>query len=277
MESKVSHYDKVQEIVGILRSKGVKNPRIGIVLGSGLGSFAERVQSSTRVPYSELPHWPAAGVEGHTGMLIHGDIGGVEVVCLQGRAHYYEGYSLEEITLPTRVLCMLGIHSYIVTNASGGMNPGFTPGDLMIITDHINLMGVNPLRGVHDERFGPRFPDMTSVYDAEYQEIFIEQSIELGISSVRGIYAAMSGPSYETPAEIRMLRTMGADAVGMSTIPEVMAARQMDVRVAGISCITNAAAGITGRPLSHEEVTEMSKRVGEGFGRLLESVIPQIG
>jgi purine-nucleoside phosphorylase len=269
-------FDAAEEAAAYLRARGVSNSPLAVILGSGLGVFAERVQNPTVIPYAEIPHWPVPTVVGHGGRLLAGDVGGVSVICLQGRAHYYEGHPMERVIFPTRVLGQLGVKTLIVTNAAGGMNPGFAPGDLMIVTDHLNLMGVNPLRGVHDERFGPRFTDLTHAYDRPMQEQIIQTSFQLGTSAVRGVYAAVAGPSYETPAEIRMLRTIGADAVGMSTVPEVLAARQMGMRVGAISVITNAAAGVTGEPLSHEEVTETSRRVGARFSDLLESAIPKL-
>ncbi len=269
-------YDQALAAATHLRSRGVGEAPLGVILGSGLGMFAERVKDPVVVPYAEIPHWPVPTVVGHGGRLLCGDVGGVRVICLQGRAHYYEGQPMERVVFPTRVLGLLGVKTLLVTNAAGGMNPGFAPGDLMIVTDHVNLMGVNPLRGEHDERFGPRFTDMTHAYDRQVQELIIQTSFQLAVSAVRGVYAAVAGPSYETPAEIRMLRTIGADAVGMSTVPEVIAARQMKIRIGAISVITNAAAGVTGEPLSHDEVTETSRRVGAKFSDLLEAVIPKL-
>lgn len=268
-------YERIQQTAAFLRERGVTNPRVAIILGSGLGAFAERFQDVC-LPYDEIPDWPPVGVQGHGGTFRCGKVGDADVVCLQGRAHYYEGHPPELVTFPTRVLGALGVRTLLITNAAGGMNPGFRPGDLMVITDHINLMGFNPLRGPHDDRFGQRFPDMTRVYDRDVCDVLIRNSVTLGVPAATGIYVALAGPSYETPAEIRMLRTLGADAVGMSTVPEAIVANQMGLRVGGISCITNLAAGITGERLSHEEVTETSNRVAESFAALLEASIPNL-
>ena len=271
----VTTYDKAREAADFLEAQGAGSPDVAIILGSGLGAFAERLTDAV-IDYGDIPHWPPVGVAGHGGTARVGSVQGTQVICLQGRAHYYEGHAPEVVTFPTRVLGLLRPKVLLVTNAAGGMNPGFRPGDLMVISDHINLMGINPLRGVHDERFGARFPDMTRVYDEEVQEILIRNSVAQGIEAASGVYVALSGPSYETPAEIRMFRTLGADAVGMSTVPEVLVANQMGLRVGGISCITNLAAGITGETLTHEEVTATSKRVASSFARLLEACIPQL-
>jgi purine-nucleoside phosphorylase len=215
-------------------------------------------------------------VEGHSGRLVLGSVGGVGVAAMQGRFHFYEGYTLEEVTFPIRVLGLLGAKSLVLTNAAGGLNNSYEQGALILISDHLNLMGTNPLLGRNDPRFGPRFPDMTDVYDREYQEAAITEAHEMGLELRRGIYAALTGPSYETPAEIRMLRLLGADAVGMSTVPEAIVARQMGLRVLGFSCITNMAAGVLDKPINHEEVIETGERVRETFAELLRRVIPKL-
>ena len=225
------------------------------------------------MPYREIPGFVSSTAQGHAGSLVIGKVEGVPVLAMQGRVHYYEGYSLEEVTFPIRTFKLLGINTLILTNAAGGIDVQLSQGALMVISDHLNLMGVNPLRGPNDERFGPRFPDLSEVYSRELQELVIEESRALGITIRRGIYAALAGPSYETPAEIHMLRAFGADAVGMSTVPEAIVARHMGLKVLGISCITNMAAGISENPINHEEVMETGQRVRETFTQLLRRVI----
>jgi purine-nucleoside phosphorylase len=270
-------YEKIQETAQAIqaRSNGLR-PKVGIILGSGLGGFAEGFARRVVLPYAELPHFPHSSVPGHAGRLVLGEVGGEPVVAMQGRVHAYEGYSPEQVAFPARVLCALGIHTLVVTNAAGGVNLSFQPGDLMVITDHINLSGYNPLTGHNDERLGPRFPDMSTAYPAALQAQLLASGERAGAALKQGVYAIVAGPSYETPAEIRMLRAMGADAVGMSTVPEVIAARHMGVRVAGVSCITNLAAGIGEKPLSHEEVAETANRVKDVFARLLEDFLPTV-
>ncbi len=250
-------------------------PKVGIILGSGLGAFADALSGATAIPYSELPNFPLSGVPGHAGRLVMGSLGGEPIVAMQGRVHYYEGYSAQEVAFPARVLCAMGIKALVVTNAAGGINLNFQVGDLMAITDHLNLAGYNPLIGPNDPNLGPRFPDMSAAYDPKLRELLRQSASATGVAMREGIYACLSGPSYETPAEIRMLRTLGADAVGMSTVPEVIAAAHMGVRVAGISCITNLAAGIGAHKLSHEEVAETATRVRGTFQRLLERFLPE--
>jgi len=251
-------------------------PRIAIVLGSGLGGFADDFEDAVAVPYSEIPGFVRSTAQGHAGQLVVGKVDKVPVVAMQGRVHYYEGYSLEEVTFPVRTFKLLGINSLILTNAAGGINVQLTQGALMVLSDHLNLMGDNPLRGPNDERFGPRFPDMSGVYSPGLQEIVIEAARELGVEIRRGIYAALGGPSYETPAEIHLLRNLGADAVGMSTVPEAIVARQMAMEVLGISCITNMAAGISDQPINHEEVMATGDRVRVTFTELLRKVIGRV-
>ncbi len=272
----MGQYENIMEAVAFIRSRSPLRPRVGAVLGSGLGEFAERVESPAVIPYGEIPHFRTAGVAGHAGRLVLGRIGAQPVAVLQGRCHYYEGHGIEDVVFPVRVLGKLGISALLLTNAAGGIGSELRPGDLMVIRDHINLMGVNPLRGANDERLGPRFPDMSAVYDPQFQDILAAALGEIGRPARRGVYLALSGPSYETPAEIRMLAALGADAVGMSTVPEAVCARHLGLRVAGISCVTNLAAGISKQPLSHREVTETAERVKEDFIRLLEIVMPKL-
>jgi purine-nucleoside phosphorylase len=266
-------YDRAEQAARKIRASNAAEARIAIVLGSGLGAFADEFSESVALPYNEIPGFVSSTAVGHVGRLVIGKVEGVPVIAMQGRVHYYEGYSLEQVTFPIRAFKLLGVDTLILTNAAGGIDVQLNQGALMVISDHLNFMGVNPLRGPNDERFGPRFPDLSEVYSRELQELVIEESRTLGITIRRGIYAALAGPSYETPAEIHMLRTFGADAVGMSTVPEAIVARHMGVRVLGISCITNMAAGISENPINHEEVMETGQRVRETFTQLLRGVI----
>ncbi|MBK7857592.1 MAG: purine-nucleoside phosphorylase [Archangiaceae bacterium] len=251
-------------------------PKVGIILGSGLGAFADALQDATAISYSELPNFPQSSVVGHAGRLVLGKLGGESIVAMQGRVHFYEGYTPQEVAFPARVLCKLGIKALVVTNAAGGINTAFQAGDLMAITDHLNLAGYNPLTGKNDDSLGPRFPDMSTAYDPKLLRLLEKSAVESKVPLRKGVYACLSGPSYETPAEIRMLRTLGADAVGMSTVPEVIAAAHMGVKVAGISCITNLAAGISKTALSHEEVGETAEKSRGIFQRLLERFLPEV-
>ena len=269
-------YERAEHAARTLRSRAAGEVRVALVLGSGLGAFADELESAEAIPYAEIPGFARPTVEGHAGRLVLGKVGGVGVAAMQGRFHFYEGYTLEEVTFPIRVLALLGASSLVLTNAAGGLNNSFEQGALVLISDHLNLMGTNPLLGPNDLRFGQRFPDMTEVYDREYQDAAITEAHATGVELRRGIYAALSGPSYETPAEIRMLRLLGADAVGMSTVPEAIVARQMGLRVLGISCITNMAAGVLDKPINHEEVIETGERVRETFAELLRRVIPKL-
>jgi purine-nucleoside phosphorylase len=269
-------YERAEHAARFLRSRADTDVRVALVLGSGLGAFADELGEAESIPYAEIPGFARPTVEGHAGRLVVGRVGGVGVAAMQGRFHFYEGYTLEEVTFPVRVLGLLGAKSVVLTNAAGGLNNSYEQGSLILISDHLNLMGTNPLLGRNDERFGPRFPDMTEVYDREYQEAAIAESREMGLELRRGVYAALTGPSYETPAEIRMLRLLGADAVGMSTVPEAIVARQMGLRVLGLSCITNMAAGVLDKPINHEEVIETGERVRETFAELLSRVIPRL-
>lgn len=272
----MDQYDRIMEAVEFIRRRSPLAPRAGVVLGSGLGEFAGRVADAVAIPYAEIPHFRKVSVAGHAGRLVLGTVGGAPVAVLQGRYHYYEGHAIEDVVFPVRVLGKLGISGLLLTNAAGGIGKALRPGDLMVIRDHINLMGLNPLRGANDERLGPRFPDMSAVYDPAFQEVIASSQAAIGLRPKQGVYLALSGPSYETPAEIRMLAALGADAVGMSTVPEAICARHLGLRVAGISCITNLAAGISAKPLSHLEVTETAERVKNDFIRLLELVVPKL-
>lgn len=251
-------------------------PKIGLILGSGLGVLADEIENAVYIPYGEIPGFPQSTVEGHAGRLVIGRLEGKEVIAMQGRFHYYEGYSLDLVTLPVRVMKKLGVEQILVTNAAGGINTRFSPGDLMIINDHINFTGRNPLIGPNDEQMGVRFPDMSQAYDAELRALAKEVAEELGISVQEGVYVGVVGPSYETPAEIRMLRTLGADAVGMSTVPEVIVAVHSGMKVLGISCISNMAAGILDKPLSHEEVVATAEQVKEKFLKLVKGILRKI-
>jgi len=269
-------YERAEHAARIIRSRTTETPRIAIILGSGLGAFADDFENAVGIPYEDITGFPRSTAEGHAGRLVVGKIDQVPLMAMQGRVHFYEGYSLEQVTFPIRVFKLLGIKTLILTNASGGVNVQFSQGALMIISDHLNLLGDNPLRGPNDTRFGPRFPDMTAVYSPELQEIVIEEAKALNVEVRRGIYAALAGPSYETPAEIHLMRTLGADAVGMSTVPEAIVARHMDLEVLGISCITNMAAGISDEPINHDDVMATGDRVRETFTQLLRKVVGRI-
>lgn len=269
-------YERAEHAARFIRSRAAREVRAALVLGSGLGAFADEVGGAESIPYEEIPGFARPTVEGHAGRLVVGEVGGAGLAVMQGRFHFYEGYALEEVTFPIRVLGLLGVRTLVLTNAAGGLNNSFTEGALIVISDHLNLMGVNPLLGPNDPRFGTRFPDMTEVYDHEYQEVAVSEARAMGLELRRGIYAALTGPSYETPAEIRMLRLLGADAVGMSTVPEAIVARQQGMRVLGLSCITNMAAGVLDKPINHEEVIETGERVRETFAELLRRVIPKL-
>jgi purine-nucleoside phosphorylase len=269
-------YERAEHAARFVRARAGRDVRTALVLGSGLGAFAEEVEEAVSIPYAEIPGFARPTVEGHAGRLVVGRVSGADVAVMQGRFHFYEGYALEEVTFPVRVLGLLGVKSLVLTNAAGGLNNSFTEGGLIVISDHLNLMGTNPLLGPNDPRFGPRFPDMTEVYDHEYQDAAIGEAHGMGLELRRGIYAALSGPSYETPAEIRMLRLLGADAVGMSTVPEAIVARQQGMRVLGLSCITNMGAGVLDKPINHEEVIETGERVRGTFAELLRRVIPKL-
>jgi purine-nucleoside phosphorylase len=282
-------YEKAAEAAAFIKAKCSAEVRTAVVLGSGLGAFAESLSNAERIPYRQIPGFAVSTVEGHAGQLVIGELDGVPIAVQQGRFHYYEGYDMDQVTLPVRAFGLLGIKNLILTNAAGSLNTDMTPGSLMLITDHLNCMGVNPLRGPNDSRFGPRFPDMSAVYDRELRQIANEEAgtiakerFEEGLDSeVKafmhwGTYCALSGPTYETPAEIRMYRSMGADAVGMSTVPEAITARHQGIRVLGISCITNFGAGMTEEAIDHKEVMETGEQVAEVFEELLRRVIARI-
>ncbi len=271
-----SLYERAEKAARMIRGRTQTESPVAIVLGSGLGGFADELSAATAIPYAEIPGFARATVEGHAGRLVVGKIGDSAVAAMQGRFHFYEGYSLEDVTFPIRVLKLLGVHTLILTNASGALNVEFTPGSLMVITDHINLLGVNPLIGPNDERFGPRFPDLSNTYAHELQDVVLKEARAMGMKMGRGVYASLTGPSYETPAEIHMVRALGADAVGMSTVPEAIVARHMGMKVVGISCITNLAAGVSDQPVDHSQVMATGEQVREQFTELLRRVIPKL-
>jgi purine-nucleoside phosphorylase len=272
----MSYYDDVKEAADAVRAKISEIPRAAIVLGSGLGDYADTLGEAISMPYASLPHWPASRVIGHEGRLVVGAARDKTIAALAGRCHAYEGHDIRTVTFPVRVLGLLGIKTLVLTNAAGGVNTTFSQGALMVIDDHINLMGVNPLVGSNDDRFGPRFPDMSQVYSTRLRAIADRAASAIGFQLPHGVYVALLGPSYETPAEIRYLRTIGADAVGMSTVPEAIAARHMGIEVLGISCITNMAAGVLPQPLDHNEVMETARRVRGQFVALLEGIVEQL-
>jgi purine-nucleoside phosphorylase len=269
-------YQKIKEAVDAIKARKQLKPEVGIILGSGLGAIADEVQNATAIPYTDIPHFHGTSVEGHAGRMLLGTYHGTPVVFLQGRFHAYEGYSMEEVVFPTRVLCALGIQTLVLTNAAGAINTRFRPSELMLIEDHLNLMGDNPLKGPNLTQLGPRFPDLSDAYNRGCLEIMQAAAKEVGVQVHSGVYAGLLGPTYETRAEIRMYRTLGADAVGMSTVPEAIAANHLGVRVAGISCITNLAAGFSPQKLTHEEVIENSRNATEKLQKLLGTAIPRL-
>lgn len=271
-----TEFTRVERAAKFLRAKTRLHPKIGLVLGSGLGAFADDFELAMRIPYQKIPGFPVSTAIGHAGRLVIGLLEGIPVAALQGRVHYYEGYSMQQVVFPIRVLGRLGIRAVILTNAAGGINRRYRQGCLVVLRDHINLQGTNPLIGPNDERFGPRFQDMTQAYWKPYADLALAEARRLGLSVYEGVYAALPGPSYETPAEIRFLERIGADLVGMSTVPEVIAARHMGLRVLAISCVTNMAAGILDQPISHDEVLATGERVRDAFAALLRAVIPRI-
>ena len=274
--AKQSEFARAERAAKFILSKTKLRPKIALVLGSGLGAFADELGDATQIPYAKIPGFPQSTATGHAGQLVIGKAEGVPVVAMQGRVHLYKGYSAKEVTFPIRVFGRLGIKSVILTNAAGGINQRYEQGALVTIRDHINLQGTNPLIGPNDERFGPRFPDMSKAYSQAYRAIVVEQARRQKMEIPEGVYAALSGPSYETPAEIHYLRTIGADLVGMSTVPEVIVARHMGIEVLGISCVTNMAAGILDQAINHQEVMETGERVRTQFVALLRAVIPRI-
>ena len=284
MKPSEATFERVEEAAASIRGRCLSGaesrdgalPETAIVLGSGLGDFADTLLDAIATPYGEIPHWPASKVVGHAGRLVIGTVAGKRIAALAGRVHFYEGHDLGIVVFATRVMARLGVTRMILTNAAGGINTGFAQGALMIIDDHINLLGTNPLVGPNDDRFGPRFPDMSEVYSKRLRDIADEAARARGVDVSHGVYVAVHGPSYETPAEIRYLRTIGADAVGMSTVPEAITARHMGLEVLGISCITNMAAGVLPQPLVHDEVMETAKRVQNSFIALLEGIIERL-
>jgi purine-nucleoside phosphorylase len=272
-QDSAQEFERAEAAAKFIQRKTKLRPKVALVLGSGLGAFADEFARATKIPYSKIPNFPQSTAVGHAGQLVLGTVEGVEVVGMQGRVHLYEGYSVKDVAFPVRVFARMGILAIVLTNAAGGIKKDFTQGRLVVISDHINLQGVNPLSGPNNEKFGPRFPDMTTAYDKKFRALTLSEARRLGIDLGEGVYAALAGPSYETPAEIRYLRNIGADLVGMSTVPEVIAARHSGMRVLGISCVTNAAAGVLEQPLDHKEVLETAERVKGQFIALLRAVI----
>lgn len=266
----------VMESVDYIKSKLNFQPEIGVILGSGLGDMADTVEERTVIKYSEVPNLPVSTVQGHAGQFVVGKLNGKNVIMMQGRFHYYEGYDISTLTLPIYIMKNLGVKSLIVTNAAGGVNTSFVPGDLMIINDHINFCGNSPLIGKNDDKIGPRFPDMSEAYSKDYVKLAHEVSNGLNLKLQEGVYMMFSGPTYETPSEVRMARILGADAVGMSTVPEAIAASHCGIKTLGISCITNMAAGILDQPLNHEEVIETSAKVKSQFVKLVKEIIARM-
>jgi purine-nucleoside phosphorylase len=269
-------YSRAGEAAEFIRKKIKFQPKIVLVLGSGLGGFADELDEETVIPYSQIPHFPMTSAIGHAGNLVVGKISDVPVAAMQGRVHYYEGHSLQRVTFPMRVFFRLGIKAALLTNAAGGISSQLKQGCLVVLKDHINLLGNNPLIGPNDDRFGLRFFDMTEAYAVDYRRMAMEEGRRHGIDIFEGVYAAVTGPSYETPAEIRFLRTIGADTVGMSTVPEVIVARHSGIKVLAISCVTNLAAGISDQPINHLEVLEVGERVRGQFVKLLKTLIPRM-
>jgi purine-nucleoside phosphorylase len=269
-------FTRAERAAKFILAKTKLRPHIGLVLGSGLGAFADELGAAARVDYKKIPHFPRSTAIGHAGRMVIGKVGDVPVAVMQGRVHFYEGYSQQQVIFPMRVMARMGIRAVVITNAAGGINRDFKQGCLVVLRDHINLQGTNPLIGPNEDRFGLRFPDMTQVYWKPYQEAALQEGKRLDVEMAQGVYAALTGPSYETPAEIRYLRTIGADLAGMSTAPEVIAAAHLGIRVLGISCVTNMAAGILDQPITTEEVIETGERVKAEFVALLRAVIPRM-
>ncbi|MDB5084639.1 MAG: purine nucleoside phosphorylase inosine and guanosine-specific [Bacilli bacterium] len=269
-------HEQMKQTVEYIQAKVRLQPEVGLVLGSGLGTLAEQLTDAMRISYGDIPHFPVSTVEGHASHLVVGKLGNVPVIAMQGRFHYYEGYTLQQVTYPIRVMKELGIVKLVVTNAAGGLRTQWPAGSLMLISDHLNLLGHHPLIGPNEQQWGPRFPDMSEAYSKRMRAIAAEVATELHIPLEQGVYAGLTGPTYETPAEVRMLQRLGADAVGMSTVPEVIVARHMEIEVIGISCITNLAAGLSNQKLSHEEVVETTRRVNADFSRLVQAIVARI-
>ena len=276
IESDIDEFRRAEQAAEVVLSRTQLRPRIALVLGSGLGGFADELEDAVRIPYAEIPSFPRSTAVGHAGTLVIGSVAGVAVAAMQGRVHLYEGYSVQQVAFPMRVFGRMGVKAVVLTNAAGGINPGYGQGALVAIRDHINLQGQNPLTGPNDDRFGPRFPDMTDAYNPEFRRFAMDEAQRLGGGVFAGIYAAMLGPSYETPAEIRYLRAIGADLVGMSTVPEVIVARHMGMEILAISCVTNMAAGMSGEKINHDEVLEAGERVRGKFLALVRALLPGI-
>jgi purine-nucleoside phosphorylase len=275
--SEIPIYNRAEEAARFINAKsGSRKPRVAVVLGSGLGGVAEAVEEAIEIPYDEIPYFPVSTVEGHAGCLLTGSLGGIDVVLMKGRFHFYEGYSLQEVTLPVRVFSLIGIQSLILTNAAGGAAKHLSPGTLMIINDHINLMGDNPLYGANEDRFGPRFPDMSNIYTPAYIEIAKEAAREMDLKLAEGVYVGLRGPSYETPAEVRMLAQLGGDALGMSTVPEAIVARHSGMKILAFSCITNFAAGLSGEQIHHGEVMDVGNQAGKQLAELIIRIVPRL-
>ena len=272
----VGEFDQAQQAANFIHAQTKLRPKIALVLGSGLGAFADEFAAAVKIPYADIPHFPRSTAIGHAGKLVIGKVGQTPVAGMQGRVHLYEGYSVHQVAFPIRVFARMGVQAVILTNAAGGIRLDLTQGRLVLISDHLNLQGANPLTGPNDDCFGGRFPDMTMAYDRKFRVIAAAEAACAGVAMPEGVYAALAGPSYETPAEIRYLRAIGADLVGMSTVPEVIAARHSGIRVLGISCVTNAAAGVIDQPLVHTEVLEVAQRVKGEFIALLQAIIPKI-
>ena len=270
-------YEKLEQSAKYIQSLRSTSPKVGVILGSGLGAFVDKIEKQKVIPYSEIPHFKSPNVEGHEGRLILGDVEGVEIAVLQGRIHAYEGHSMEEVVFSTRVLATLGIENLILTNAAGGINLDYSPGDIVLIEDHINLTGKNPLIGPNKSELGPRFPDMSHAYHPDIKKAFMDSAKDMDSNLKSGVYAGLLGPTYETPSEIKMLRILGADMVGMSTVPEAIAANHFGVKVGGLSCITNMAAGIKDETLKHEDIKEQALKVMSFFSTLLTNAIKKIG
>ena len=267
---------RIENAVRYIRSRTDAEPTFGMILGSGLGDFADTLENRQVIPFTDIPDFPAATVPGHTGAFVFGTKHGKSVVCLQGRLHYYEGHPMSLLSMPVRIMAKLGVKTLLLTNAAGGVNPSYRPGDLMLITDHINYSGMNPLIGIHEEEFGPRFPDVTDLYSSGLRLKLKLAAVEAGINLRQGVYMMFSGPNYETPAEIRMARILGADAVGMSTVPEALVAAQCGLRVLGVSCITNLAAGVSPNKLSHQEVMETAAMAHDKFHSLVDLILKTV-
>lgn len=272
----MDEFTKAESAAQFVLAQTPLRPKIGLVLGSGLGGFADELTDAVRVPYSQIPSFPRSTAIGHAGQMVIGNAGSVPVAAMQGRVHLYEGYSPQQVVFPMRVFGRMGVKAVILTNAAGGINLKYKQGALVVVSDHINLQGQNALVGPNEDRFGLRYPDMSQAYEKHYRDAALDESRKLGLNVYQGIYAAMLGPSFETPAEIRYLRTIGADLVGMSTVLEVIAARHMGIKVLAISCVTNMAAGILDQPITHEEVLETGERVKGAFTALMKAVLPRI-